>query len=159
MYGRSCRLGLFLSLTTSQKKILVNAEALPVISGYGISKFPHLPTLFSSRFSSPESFSGDGDRTKSGDVYAFSMVALEVGISSQYTFHSLMLIFRLCRGFNPTIICPTTTLLSATLFKVFDRLENSSISQQFRRVCGNFSAPCGPKTRSQDLKWLMLCKN
>jgi hypothetical protein len=68
---------------SEQKKILVDAEASPVISGYGFFKVLHRPDSFSPRFSSPESFSSDGthvDRNKSGDVYAFSMVALEVGL-------------------------------------------------------------------------------
>jgi hypothetical protein len=95
-----------------QKKILVDAEASPVISGYGIFKVLYRPDSLSPRFSSPESFSSDvayADRTQAGDVYAFSMVALEVSLIN-VSLPCLMLIFRLCPGFNPTMICPMTTL-------------------------------------------------
>ncbi|KAF7353597.1 Calcium-transporting ATPase [Mycena venus] len=73
------------------KKVLISGDAFPVISGYGIFKVLHHPHLFSPRFSSPELFSNDGasaDRTKSGDVYAFAMVALEI-LSGLQPYHHL----------------------------------------------------------------------
>ncbi|KAJ6588966.1 kinase-like domain-containing protein [Mycena capillaripes] len=70
------------------KKILINDDGLPVICGYGMSQTLHQPALTASlflapiRFASPECFSEkdntSSSRTPSGDVYAFSMVALEV---------------------------------------------------------------------------------
>ncbi|KAJ6600954.1 kinase-like domain-containing protein [Mycena vulgaris] len=80
------------------KRILVADGGCPVICGYGIAKALHQPPntafLFSSpiRFSPPEYFSVEDDtssvRTESADIYAFSMVALEI-LSGLEPYHHL----------------------------------------------------------------------
>ncbi|KAJ7322006.1 kinase-like domain-containing protein [Mycena albidolilacea] len=80
------------------KKILVNQKGLPVICGYGmfnvLGPTVNSTALFSSpiRFAAPEYFSDETGassvRTTAGDVYAFSMVTLEI-LSEQEPFHHL----------------------------------------------------------------------
>ncbi|KAJ7198362.1 kinase-like domain-containing protein [Mycena pura] len=80
------------------KKILINDDGLPVICGYGMSQAMHQPAytasffLASIRFASPECFSvkeiTSSVRTTSGDVYAFSMVTLEI-LSGLQPYHHL----------------------------------------------------------------------
>ncbi|KAJ7472603.1 kinase-like domain-containing protein, partial [Mycena latifolia] len=84
------------NLTT--KKILIDDNGSPVICGYGTAKALQQPasttSLFSSpiRFASPECFSLNGNtslvRTSPGDVYSFSMVALEI-LSRLQPYHHL----------------------------------------------------------------------
>ncbi len=71
-----------------QTKILIDADETPVICGYGMSKVlgtPEEMTLlipYPIRFTAPEYFTAiPGEaavKTTAGDVYAFSMVVLEV---------------------------------------------------------------------------------
>ncbi|KAJ7850118.1 kinase-like domain-containing protein [Mycena leptocephala] len=80
------------------KKVLVDADGSPVICGYGISNALRQPanttSLFSSpiRFAAPEFFSVEAGsssaRTRAGDVYAFSMVTLEI-LSGLEPYHHL----------------------------------------------------------------------
>ncbi|KAJ7111874.1 kinase-like domain-containing protein, partial [Mycena epipterygia] len=80
------------------KKVLIDNTGSPVICGYGTSKALRQPayttSLLSSpiRFASPECFSVKGNtssvRTASGDVYAFSMVILEI-LSGLQPYHHL----------------------------------------------------------------------
>ncbi|KAJ7808380.1 kinase-like domain-containing protein [Mycena olivaceomarginata] len=96
------------------KKILVDSVGSPVICGYGMSKtlgqqanptsLLHSPI----RFTSPESFavngSGSSLRTTSADVYAFSMVTLEI-MSGLVPYHHLPsehdVFIRVLRGERP----------------------------------------------------------
>lgn len=101
-----------------QKKVLIDSIGSPVICGYGTSKALRQPayttSLLSSpiRFASPECFSVRGNtssgRAASGDIYAFSMVILEVSI----------LVCELWSAFNPELITTdpfrTSTLSPST---------------------------------------------
>ncbi|KAJ7193916.1 kinase-like domain-containing protein [Mycena pura] len=97
------------------KKILVDGVGLPVICGYAMSK----PTLGQQanptsllhspiRFTCPESFAVNGNgsslRTTSADVYAFSMVTLEI-MSGLAPYHHLPsehdVFMRVLRGERP----------------------------------------------------------
>jgi serine/threonine protein kinase len=72
-----------------QKKVLVTENGLPVICGYGmfniLAPSANSTSVLSSpiRFAAPEYFSDEigtsSVQTTAGDVYAFAMVALEVG--------------------------------------------------------------------------------
>ncbi|KAK6978024.1 glycoside hydrolase family 76 protein [Favolaschia claudopus] len=80
------------------KKILVNQEGSPMICGYGMSKTlgttSDTTSLLSTsvRFTPPECFLGDDGahhiRTQSTDVYAYSMVVLEI-LSGLEPYHHL----------------------------------------------------------------------
>ncbi|KAJ7500320.1 kinase-like domain-containing protein [Mycena galericulata] len=78
------------------KKVLVDADGSPVICGYGTSKTLGQPanstSLFSTpiRFTSPERLSANDNspQTAAGDVYAFSMVTLEI-LSGLQPYHHL----------------------------------------------------------------------
>ncbi|KAJ6607941.1 kinase-like domain-containing protein [Mycena sp. CBHHK59/15] len=99
------------------KKILVGDDGAPLISGYGMSKAlsqPAYTTAFISspiRFASPEHFSVQENNTLSvqthttaGDVYAFSMVALEI-MSGLEPYHDLpteqAVLIHILRGGRP----------------------------------------------------------
>ncbi|KAJ7914607.1 kinase-like domain-containing protein [Mycena leptocephala] len=78
------------------KKVLIDADSLPVICGYGTSKTavnqpPNSTSLFPTpiRFTSPECLSaGNSAHTVSADIYAFSMVMLEI-LSGLPPYHHL----------------------------------------------------------------------
>ncbi|KAJ7876714.1 kinase-like domain-containing protein [Mycena olivaceomarginata] len=80
------------------KKVLVTENGLPVICGYGmfniLTPAANSTSVFSSpiRFAAPEYFSDETGtssvQTTAGDVYAFSMVALEI-ISGLQPYHHL----------------------------------------------------------------------
>ncbi|KAF7376613.1 TKL/TKL-ccin protein kinase [Mycena sanguinolenta] len=78
------------------KKVLVDGNGLPVICGYGtfttLGQSTNSTSLFSTpvRFTSPECFSADGNstHTASADIYAFSMVILEI-LSGLQPYHHL----------------------------------------------------------------------
>ncbi|KAJ7869720.1 kinase-like domain-containing protein [Mycena olivaceomarginata] len=82
----------------STKKVLINENGSPVLSGYGmfniVGASPNTAAVFSSpvRFAAPEYFSDDtgtsSTRTMAGDVYAFSMVTLEI-LSELEPYHHL----------------------------------------------------------------------
>ncbi|KAJ7111876.1 kinase-like domain-containing protein [Mycena epipterygia] len=81
----------------STKKILVDNEGSPMICGYGMTASQPANTTsslfsFPIRFTSPECFSINGEtspvRTASADVYAFSMVTLEI-LSGLEPYHHL----------------------------------------------------------------------
>jgi hypothetical protein len=105
-----------------QKKVLIDQYHSPVISGYGM--FNILGTsassaaVFSSpiRFSPPEYFSDETGtasvRTRAGDVYAFSMVMLEVS-DILARIHVLDLACRLYLNLSPIIISPLNTAFSS----------------------------------------------
>jgi hypothetical protein len=97
-----------------QKKVLVTENGLPVICGYGmfniLTPAANSTSVFSSpiRFAAPEYFSDEtgtsSAQTTAGDVYAFSMVALEVGDMSVASIFLTRFCVRLYLDFNRIII-------------------------------------------------------
>ncbi|KAJ7195650.1 kinase-like domain-containing protein, partial [Mycena pura] len=97
------------------KKVLIDKDGKPVICGYGLCPIlgpvANTTSLFSFpiRFSAPEYFSDESGassvRTTAGDVYAFSMVMLEIitGHEPYYTLPTEHAVFKhILRGQGPT---------------------------------------------------------
>ncbi|KAJ7818301.1 kinase-like domain-containing protein [Mycena olivaceomarginata] len=121
------------------KKILINGDGSPAISGYGIFKvvrqLTNTTSPFSSpiRFSAPECFSVEvgisSIRTTPRDVYAFSMVALEI-LSGLEPYHHLPIehtvFMHVLRGDRPIRTHMDQRAVTNGIWRLFTSLWNQN---------------------------------
>ncbi|KAF8192271.1 kinase-like domain-containing protein [Mycena galopus ATCC 62051] len=125
------------------KKILVDGVGSPVICGYGMSKtlgqqanptsLLHSPI----RFTAPESFAVNGNgsslRTTSADVYAFSMVTLEI-VSGLVPYHHLPsehdVFMRVLRGERPVRTHLDTQMVTDRLWRLLTSMWDQNPSSR-----------------------------
>ncbi|KAF7337063.1 TKL/TKL-ccin protein kinase [Mycena venus] len=125
----------------STNKVLIDGNGVPVICGYGTFKAlrqsANTSSLFSSpiRFTAPECFSVDTNassvRTTSRDVYAFSMVTLEI-LSGFEPYHHLpvehAVFIHILRGDRPLRTHLDTQAVTDLIWRLLTSLWNQNPS-------------------------------